>query len=87
VSGAVSRSFLRFFEDFPYDRLGIRCRLANGVCDMGGVAPAQPDGYYLVKGRLVPPRLDVIGYADRVDWHTLLAQISAVIRQPASTVE
>jgi hypothetical protein len=82
VGGALSRSFLRFFEDFPYDRLGIRCRLENGICAMGGVAPAKAaGGYYLVKGRLLPPRLDVIGYADRVDWESLVAQIMAVTRQ------
>ncbi len=86
VGGALSRSFLRFFEDFPYDRLGIRCRLANGVCDMGGVEPAR-NGYYLVKGRLIPPRLDVIGYADRVDWDTLIAQIMAVTVQQEVVVE
>ena len=86
VGGALSRSFLRFFEDFPYDRLGIRCRLANGICDMGGVAPAA-NGYYLVKGRLIPPRLDVIGYADRVDWDTLIAQIMAVTVQQEVVVE
>ncbi|MGB5180414.1 MAG: hypothetical protein WBP44_17005 [Gammaproteobacteria bacterium] len=86
VGGALSRSFLRFFEDFPYDRLGIRCRLANGICDMGGVAPAK-NGYYLVKGRLIPPRLDVIGYADRVDWDTLIAQIMAVTVQQEAVVE
>jgi len=86
VGGAVSRSFLRFFEDFPYDRLGIRCRLENGICDMGGVAPAK-EGYYLVKGRFIPPRLDVIGFADRVDWDTLIAQIMAVTGQQDMRVE
>jgi len=86
VGGALSRSFLRFFEDFPYDRLGINCRLENGICRMGGIAPAD-GGYYLVKSRLLPPRLDVIGYAERVDWETLLAQILAVTRQQAVTVE
>ena len=86
VGGALSRSFMRFFEDFPYDRLGIRCRLQNGICDMGGVTPAEK-GYYLVKGRLIPPRLDVIGYADRVDWDTLIAQIMAVTVQQEVLVE
>jgi len=86
VGGALSRSFLRFFDDFPYDRLGIRCRLENGICDMGGVAPAT-EGYYLVKGRLFPPRLDVIGYADRVNWDTLMAQIMAVTGQQDVIVE
>jgi len=86
VGGALSRSFLRFFKDFPYDRLGIRCRLERGICDMGGVA-AAPQGYYLVKGRLIPPRLDVIGYADRVNWDTLIAQIMAVTARQEVRVE
>jgi hypothetical protein len=86
VGGALSRSFLRFFEDFPYDRLGIRCRLENGICDMGGIEPAA-EGYYLVKGRFIPPRLDVIGFADRVNWDTLIAQIMAVTAQQDMRVE
>jgi hypothetical protein len=86
VGGAVSRSFLRFLKDFPYDRLGIRCRLENGICAMGGVAPAA-NGYYLVKGRFLPPRLDVVGYADRVDWDSLIAQILAVTGQQDVVVE
>ena len=86
VGGALSRSLLRVFEDFPYARLGIRCRLEDGTCDMGGVEPA-PNGYYIVKGRLLPPRLDVIGYADRVDWDTLIAQLIAVTKRQGAVVE
>jgi hypothetical protein len=86
VGGALSRSFLRFFKDFPYDRLGIRCRLENGVCAMGGVEPAV-NGYYLVKGRFIPPRLDVIGYADRVNWDSLVSQIIAVTGQQDIVVQ
>ncbi|MGB5338457.1 MAG: hypothetical protein WBO06_05125 [Gammaproteobacteria bacterium] len=86
VGGALSRGFLRFLEDFPYDRLGIRCRLENGTCAMGGVAPA-PEGYYLVKGRFIPPRLDVIGFADRVNWNSLIAQIVAVTGQQSVVVQ
>ncbi len=77
VGGAVSRSFLRFLEDFPYRRLGIRCRLENGVCHMDGVAPAE-NGYYLVQGTLLPPRLDVIGYANEVDWLSLLGRLKSI---------
>jgi len=86
VGGAVSRSFLRFLEDFPYDRLGIRCRLENGVCEMSGVEPAK-QGYYIVKGRFIPPRLDVVGYADRVDWNKLVAQIISVTGTQEIVVE
>jgi hypothetical protein len=85
VSGALSRSFLGVFEDFPYDRLGIRCTLENGVCRMGGVAPAD-GGYYIVKGRFLPPRIDVVGYADRVDWQTLIDRLRAVTLDQAPVV-
>ena len=76
VGGAVSRILLRFFEDFPYRRLGIRCRLENGICHMGGVADL-PSGnsYYLVQGRTLPPRLDIIGYSRQVDWISLLDRL------------
>ena len=86
VGGALSRSFMRFFKDFPYDRLGISCRLENGTCEMNGVAPAT-NGYYIVKGRLLPPRLDVIGFSERVNWDRLVSQITAVTRQQDAVVQ
>lgn len=86
LSGALSRSFMRFFKDFPYDRLGLSCRLENGTCEMDGVAPAA-NGYYIVKGRLLPPRLDVIGYADRVDWGSLVSQLIAVTQRQGAVAK
>jgi len=86
VGGALSRSFLGVFEEFPYDRIGISCRLKNGVCAMGGVAPAA-NGYYLVKGRFLPPRIDVVGYANQVDWHTLIDRLKSVTLEQGPTIE
>lgn len=79
VSGALSRTFMRFFETFSYDRLGLTCRLRNNVCEMGGVLPAGEDGrsYYIVKGGGLP-RIDVVGFAQRVDWPTLLERIQRI---------
>lgn len=85
VGGVLSRSFLGMFEDFPYDRLGLGCTLANGVCRMDGVEPAG-NGYYIVKGRFLPPRIDVVGYADRVDWHTLVNRLKSVTLDQAPVV-
>jgi hypothetical protein len=75
VTAALSRGFLRFFENFGYERLGMRCRLQNEICEMSGVEPAA-GGYYLVKGRGLP-RIDVIANATRVDWPRLVAQLRA----------
>lgn len=77
AQAVLSSTFLRFFEEFSYARLGLSCRLQRGVCEMGGVAPAA-QGYYIVEGGGLPPRVDVVGFNRRVDWHTLLDRLKAV---------
>ena len=77
VAAALQGGFLRFFDDFGYDRLGLSCRLANDVCVMGGVMPA-PGGYYIVKGAGLP-RINVIGSQSRVAWTTLVRQLGSVM--------
>jgi hypothetical protein len=85
VTAALSSGFMRFFDDFNYERLGIRCRLANEVCSMSGVGPAPNGGYYLVKGAGLP-RIDVIGSAERVDWPRLVQQLIAITESEGPVV-
>jgi hypothetical protein len=85
ITAALSSGFLRFFDDFNYDRLGWSCRLENEVCVMDGVAPAPNGGYYLVKGSGLP-RIDVIGSARRVDWPRLVQQLIAVTESEGPTI-
>lgn len=75
----ISRQFLQFFDSFRYRRLGISCRLEEGVCHMDGVAPAN-GGYYLVEGRAIP-RINVIGFARHVSWPALRQQIRQALEQ------
>jgi hypothetical protein len=75
VTAALSRSFVRFFDQFGYDRLGVACRLRSGICRMDGVESAE-NGYYLVKGGGLP-RIDVIGYQREVDWRELIDRLKA----------
>ncbi|MBA3903882.1 MAG: hypothetical protein C0522_09455 [Rhodocyclaceae bacterium] len=77
AGAAIQRSFLRFFDQFGYDRLGLSCVLAEGVCEMGGVAEA-PNGYVIVKGGGIPA-INVIGYNRHVDWDELVSRILRVI--------
>ena len=86
VTAALSSGFLRFFEDFNYERLGLSCRLENNVCAMDGVAPAPNGGYYLVKGKGLP-RIDVIGSSRRVDWPRLVQQLIAATKSGGPTVQ
>ena len=85
VTAALQGGFLRFFESFGYDRLGLSCRLANDTCTMDGVGPAA-GGYYIVKGALLP-RIDVIGNQRRVAWTRLLSQLAAVTQSAGPVVE
>ncbi|MCC5857234.1 MAG: hypothetical protein JJT90_03695 [Ectothiorhodospiraceae bacterium] len=72
----LSGTALRFFEDFRYRQLGIRCVLEDNVCRMSGLRP-EGDGYILVQGSGLP-RVDVIGFTREVSWPTLLEQLRAV---------
>jgi len=76
-SAALSKTFLRFFKDFSYQKMGLSCKLRNNVCDMSGVGES-PTGYYIVKGGGLPPRINIIGFTRRVDWTDLLARLKAV---------
>ncbi|MEN8129710.1 MAG: hypothetical protein ABFS45_05850 [Pseudomonadota bacterium] len=86
VSGALSSGFLRLFKNFSYSRIGLSCLLNNGVCDMDGVAPAEGEGYYIVKGAGLP-RIDIIGYRHRVDWFELVQRLKAVNLEQGPVVQ
>ena len=77
AGAAIQRSFLRFFETFGYERLGLSCRLVNEICLMEGIA-AAPQGYVIVKGGGIPA-LNVIGYNRYVHWDELVSRLQAVI--------
>jgi hypothetical protein len=76
VTAALQSGFLRFFDDFGYDRIGLRCQLRNDVCLMNGIP--RPGGFYIVKGGGLP-RLDVIGTVGRIAWSQLVSQIGAAL--------
>ena len=77
VSNIFSKSFLRFLDNFRYDRLGIGCRLKNATCKMRGVHDSDK-GFYIVKGSGIP-RIDIIGFTDEVSWPVLTARLKRVV--------
>ncbi len=85
MSGVLSRSFLGLFETFSYARLGVSCRLENGVCEMEGVEAAA-QGSYLVKGSGLP-RIDIVGYNRRVDWALLIGKLTEIAQSGVGNAE
>ena len=53
---------------------------------MGGVEEAE-QGYYIVKGGGLPPRINVKGYMRRVDWPELIERLKAVSNNPSPVME
>jgi hypothetical protein len=78
AGAAIQRSFLRFFETFGYERIGLSCTLIGGICEMGGIEETGGDGGYLmVKGGGLPA-LNVMGYNRRVGWDVLVSRLRAI---------
>ena len=77
AGAAIQRSFLGFFETFGYDKIGLSCKLRNGICEMGGAENAA-GGFTLIKGGGLPA-VNVVGYNRFVGWQELLDRIQAVI--------
>jgi hypothetical protein len=78
-AAALGTSLLSIFDEFPYRRAGLACRLDRNICHMDGVAAHANGGYYIVEGRLLP-RLDIIGHRRLVDWPMVVAQLVAATR-------
>ncbi|MGZ8223467.1 MAG: C4-dicarboxylate ABC transporter [Methylobacter sp.] len=81
----LSKSFLRFFKTFGYDKLGLGCYLHDGVCQLMGVE-ARESGYAIITGGGLP-RIDVIGYNPSVDWNVLMDRLKRITTSDEVIVE
>ncbi|MGZ8203487.1 MAG: hypothetical protein ACXWUB_09595 [Burkholderiales bacterium] len=84
AAAAIQRSFLRFFDTFGYDRLGLSCKLENKVCQMDGIERA-PQGYVIVKGGGIPA-ISVIGYNRAVDWLEFVGRLKRITQENVKPV-
>lgn len=76
TAAALQRTFLRFFKEFNYDKIGLSCKLRQDVCEMGGVE-STPTGYVIVKGKGIPA-VNVNGYTQKVSLQDLLSRIKRI---------
>ena len=94
LSANLQTMALKLFDTFGYRRLGLRCKLRDEVCAMGGIDPlpaaAAADsagaGYTLVEGSGVP-RITIVGHRRRVDWPTLLSRLQEATSGQGPVVE
>lgn len=93
MSAGLQTMALKLFDTFGYRQLGLRCRLNEQVCLMGGIEPvpvAGPDsstaGYTIVEGSGVP-RITIVGHRRRVDWPTLVSRLQEATSGQGPVVE
>ena len=85
AAAAIQRSYLRFFENFGYDRIGWSCKLNNGVCAMGGVDNGNGGTYAIIKGGGIPA-ITVMGYNRAVSWDELITRLKRVTQNNVQAV-
>jgi len=85
AAAAIQRSFLRFFKEFNYDKIGLSCRLRNDTCEMDGIdtdftktsVNKSTAAYVIVKGSGVPA-ITVLGYNHSVSWRELIERLKRI---------
>ncbi len=85
AAAAIQRSYLGFFENFGYERIGWRCVLRNGMCSMGGIESANQGTYSLIKGGGIPA-ISVMGYNRAVSWGELTTRLKRVTQGNAAPI-
>ncbi|MEO7431708.1 MAG: hypothetical protein ABIR62_06735 [Dokdonella sp.] len=94
LSDNVQTLALKLVNTFSYGRLGLRCRLANNVCTMGGIDPVPADrsektagdDYTIVEGAGLP-RISIVGHRRRVDWPTLVRRLDAAVQGQTPVIQ
>ncbi len=76
TAAALQRTFLRFFKEFSYEKIGLSCELRGDICKMGGVE-SLPGGFVIVKGKGAPS-VNVNGYTQYVSWKDVLGRMQRV---------
>ena len=84
-AAGVQGRLLGIFDSFGYRRIGLSCRLANNVCEMGGIDESA-GGYTILQGSGLP-LITIRGFQKRVDWPVLVQRLQSVASGQAPVVE
>ena len=73
IKGAISKTFLRFFEDFRYKKIKLSCKLHNSVCAIGGLRN-QNNQFVIVEGGGIP-KINIVGYVRSINWEEFVNRL------------
>ncbi len=73
IKGAISKTFLRFFDDFGYKRIELSCKLHNSVCQIGGLKN-QGNQFVIVEGGGIP-KINIVGFVRTINWEEFISRL------------
>lgn len=73
IKGAISKTFLRFFDDFRYRKIKLSCKLHNSVCEIGGLKN-QNNQFVIVEGGGIP-KINIVGYVRSINWQEFVSRL------------
>ncbi len=73
IKGAISNTFLRFFDDFRYRKIKLSCRLHNSVCLIGGLKN-QGNQFVIVEGGGIP-KINIVGFVRAINWEEFISRL------------
>ena len=76
-ASVLDRGMYRFFRDYRYEKIGFRAALRNDNLLLLGSGEGN-DSKYLVKGGLLPPKVDVITYNQNISFKELVSRLKRI---------
>ncbi len=73
IKGAISKTFLRFFDDFRYKKIKLSCKLHNSVCQIGGITN-QNNQFVIVEGGGIP-KINIVGFVRTINWEEFISRL------------
>jgi hypothetical protein len=73
----LDRGIYRFFREYRYEKIGFRADLRNDSLLLLGPGSGA-DSKYLVKGGLLPPKVDVITYNQNISFRELVSRLKRI---------
>lgn len=73
IKGAISKTFLRFFDDFKYKQIKLSCKLHNSVCLIGGIKNKN-NQFVMVEGGGIP-KINIVGFVRAINWQEFIDRL------------
>ena len=73
----LDRGIYQFFKEYRYDKLGFKAFLKNDNLLLLGIEN-EGNKEYLVKGGLLPPKVDVISYTQNISFQEMVSRLKRI---------